>query len=59
MRVSPAAGRFDHLADFRDHRVIHLAVEQHLAGLASRPLAQAATSTRADDAHHRVEPDQP
>ena len=45
-----------HVADFLDHRLIHLRVQQDLAGLAQQPERPARHQDRPDDTHHRVEP---
>jgi hypothetical protein len=46
----------DDLADLVDHRVVHLAVEQHLAGVADQPLRPQRHQHRADNAHQRIQP---
>ncbi len=45
-----------HFAYFFDHRVIHLAIEQHRPALAHQADGPAAYQHRADQTHHRVQP---
>jgi len=47
---------FHRLADLFDHRVIHLPVQQHLAGIGDQALGPDRDQHRADHAHQRVQP---
>mmetsp|Transcript_21552 Transcript_21552/g.83839 ORF Transcript_21552/g.83839 Transcript_21552/m.83839 type:complete len:271 (+) Transcript_21552:963-1775(+) len=46
----------DHLADLVDDRVVHLAVQQHAAGLGNQALGPDRHQHRTHQAHHRVQP---
>ena len=50
-----ASSRLDSHADFLDHGMVHLPVEQHLALIRNEPLRPERDKDRTDDAHDRVE----
>ena len=55
-RLAGVGTRFHDFPDLIDHRVIHLTVEQHLAGIDDQPLGPDRHQHGADDAHDRVQP---
>ena len=51
-----AGMRLDDLANLSNDRMIHLAVQQHLARFPDQPARPDGNQRRADDAHNRVKP---
>ncbi len=55
-RVSGVIISFDHLPNLVNHRVIHFAIEQHLARVGDQTLGPDGNQHGTDDTHERVEP---
>ncbi len=55
-RVSGVIISFDHLPNLVNHRVIHFAIEQHLARVGNQAFGPDGNQYGTDDTHERIEP---